>query len=121
MRIAKQVGFYVLLGLVLIFFTFPLYWIVASSFKERADVISSVPKLLPFVDFTPTTNNYRDIFFRAETTTGERAPPRAGRGRTPADGGGPRPGHQRVAGRDAGGGQVGLAVVAQSCQSRPVH
>lgn len=71
MRIAKQVGFYVLLGLVLIFFTFPLYWIVASSFKERADVISSVPKLLPFVDFTPTTNNYRDIFFRAEATTGE--------------------------------------------------
>lgn len=70
MRIAKQAGFYLLLGVVLIFFTFPLYWIVASSFKDRSDVISLTPKIIPFVEFSPTLNNYRDIFLRAETTTG---------------------------------------------------
>lgn len=70
MRTARQIGFVVALGAVVIFFTFPLYWILASSFKDRADVISSTPKLIPFVEFQPTLNNYRDIFIRADATTG---------------------------------------------------
>lgn len=71
MKTVKQVVFVAVLGIVIIFFTFPLYWIVASSFKDCADVISSTPKLIPFIEFRPTINNYRDIFIKPEVTTGE--------------------------------------------------
>lgn len=70
MKTARQVAFVVALGAVIVFFTFPLYWILTASFKDRADVISSVPKLIPFVEFQPTLNNYRDIFVKPETRTG---------------------------------------------------
>jgi multiple sugar transport system permease protein len=70
MRTLKQVSFVVTLGIVIVFFTFPLYWILTASFKNRSDVISSVPKLIPFAEFQPTLDNYRAIFVRNEATTG---------------------------------------------------
>jgi multiple sugar transport system permease protein len=57
----QTVAFWVLLGIVIIFFTFPLYWIFISSVKTRADVTSRVPTFVPFVDFQPTTDNYASI------------------------------------------------------------
>lgn len=70
MTTLKKVAFVVALGIVFIFFTFPLYWIVTSSFKNRADVISLTPKLIPFVEFQPTLDNYLAIFVPPSNTTG---------------------------------------------------
>jgi len=52
---------WVALGVAFIFFMFPLYWILISSFKTRADVDTQTPTYIPFVDFEPTLNNYRDV------------------------------------------------------------
>jgi multiple sugar transport system permease protein len=71
----QQVLFWILLGIVLIFFTFPMYWIFISSFKNRADVTNDVPLLIPFVDFQPTLNNYTEILTDTpiESATGVQA------------------------------------------------
>src|SRR5258708_29313002 len=53
--------FWLATTLVLIFFLFPLYWLVISSFKVRGDVTLTPPTLLPFVQFQPTLDNYYDI------------------------------------------------------------
>jgi multiple sugar transport system permease protein len=57
----KRLGFWLLLALVVFFFLFPLYWIMISSIKTRADVISRTPTYVPFVDFQPTLFNYSSI------------------------------------------------------------
>jgi multiple sugar transport system permease protein len=62
MDIAKRVGFWLALGIVFLFFMFPLYWILISSVKDRADVITAKPSYIPWVEFEPTLQNYRDIF-----------------------------------------------------------
>ena len=36
----SRIGFWIGLGLVILFFMFPLYWILISSIKVRADVIT---------------------------------------------------------------------------------
>jgi multiple sugar transport system permease protein len=71
----KQVLFWILLGLVVFFFLFPLYWILVSSIKTRADVISRMPTYFPFVDFQPTTFNYASILSGStiESETGVQA------------------------------------------------
>ncbi len=66
----RQIGFWVLLGIVFFFFMFPLYWILISSFKTRADIVSTTPKYVPFVEFEPTFNNYRDVFISNTGRTG---------------------------------------------------
>ncbi len=60
--ILNQLGFWLLLSIVFIFFMFPLFWILVSSFKSRADVIAQVPSYLPWLQFEPTLENYRAIF-----------------------------------------------------------
>jgi multiple sugar transport system permease protein len=71
-RIFKGVMFWVLLGIVFIFFMFPLYWILVSSFKNRADVINLEPSYIPWVQFDPTIRNYEDLFVsNAGRTSGE--------------------------------------------------
>lgn len=47
------------LGVALIFFLFPIFWIIDTSFKQLGDAESPVPK---FFNFTPTLDNYRHIF-----------------------------------------------------------
>lgn len=69
--ILKRIAFWVALGTVIIFFLFPLYWILISSFKDRTDVIDRTPQLIPFVQFEPTTNNYGDIFNRRSGSSGD--------------------------------------------------
>jgi multiple sugar transport system permease protein len=40
---------------------FPLYWIVITSFKTPVSVVDG-PTYLPFIDFEPTLNAWRDLF-----------------------------------------------------------
>ena len=44
---------------------FPIYWTVITSFKLPLDV-SGGATYIPFVDFTPSLNAWRDIFFGSE-------------------------------------------------------
>src|SRR3982751_918816 len=71
----RRIGFWIALSLVIVFFMFPLVWILVSSIKVRADVISRVPTFIPFVQFQPTLQNYSDILIggSVESTTGVRA------------------------------------------------
>lgn len=67
----RQIGFWLAMGIVFFFFMFPLYWILISSFKTRADIVSTTPSYLPYVEFEPTFDNYRDVLFGGETSSGE--------------------------------------------------
>jgi multiple sugar transport system permease protein len=49
--------------LLLVVFLFPLYWLAATAFKDRAQIISIPPQFI----FTPTLQNFQDIF---HTSTG---------------------------------------------------
>jgi multiple sugar transport system permease protein len=60
-RIAHAAGLLV----VLIFALFPFYWMVTSSFKGQTDLLASPPVWL----FTPTLDNYADIFADTKVTT----------------------------------------------------
>jgi multiple sugar transport system permease protein len=53
---------YVLLFLLLIFFLFPIYWLVATSLKTQVDIFAMPPKWL----FKPTFENYVHVLFRTE-------------------------------------------------------
>src|SRR5579883_2570866 len=53
------------LALAVIFFLFPIFWIVSTSFKDLRDADSPVPH---FFDFTPTLDNYRHIFVQTQQT-----------------------------------------------------
>lgn len=67
----QRIAFWITLALVFIFFTFPLYWILVSSFKTRADIVSTTPSYFPFLEFTPTLDNYRDVLIGGSDVTGE--------------------------------------------------
>ena len=71
----RRIGFWVALGVVFVFFMFPLYWIAVSSIKTRAEVISKVPTYIPFVQFEPTLDNYISVLIggTVESETGVRA------------------------------------------------
>lgn len=56
-RIAAQLVF-------LVFFVFPIIWILMMSFKEFRDIISYPPRFL----FAPTLENYRETLFGAAGT-----------------------------------------------------
>lgn len=70
-KLLNQILFWLALGIVFLFFMFPLYWILISSFKTRADIVSTTPTYLPYVEFEPTMNNYRDVLFGGVTASGE--------------------------------------------------
>ncbi|MEO1287639.1 MAG: carbohydrate ABC transporter permease [Chloroflexota bacterium] len=67
----QRIFFWLALGIVFIFFMFPLYWILISSFKTRADVVTTTPSYIPYVEFQPTLNNYRDVLLGGERQSGE--------------------------------------------------
>ncbi len=62
LRIARRVLFWVAITAVLFFFLFPLYWMVVTSIKTRAEATLLPPRLVPFVDFDPTFSNYENLF-----------------------------------------------------------
>jgi ABC-type glycerol-3-phosphate transport system permease component len=55
---AKWIGNSAVILIVLIWL-FPVYWIVATSLKQKGDIINPVPS---FLLFSPTLDNYRTIF-----------------------------------------------------------
>jgi multiple sugar transport system permease protein len=48
---------YLPVGLIVLFFAFPLFWMVATALKVPVDVFASPPKFL----FSPTLDNYRRV------------------------------------------------------------
>ena len=67
----RQIAFWFALAVVFLFFMFPLYWILISSFKTRADIVTTTPTYLPYIEFEPTLNNYRDVLFGGARASGE--------------------------------------------------
>jgi multiple sugar transport system permease protein len=53
-----SIGHFLLLLLVIIVCVFPFYWMVSTSFKEQAAILSPIPQLL----FHPTLGNYTTAF-----------------------------------------------------------
>src|SRR5262245_265215 len=49
-----------------IFTAFPLYWTAVTSVKSPADTASGKPTFVPWVDFDPSLQPYRDIFGAGE-------------------------------------------------------
>jgi multiple sugar transport system permease protein len=61
-KLAKSVGFYLILALILLFTTFPFLWMMLASLKSMVDLLN-LKKL--FV-FTITFQNYIDVFGKYE-------------------------------------------------------
>ncbi len=60
--LVNRILFGLALTAVLFFFLFPLYWMVVTSFKERADTTLLPATFVPFVQFRPTLINYLAVF-----------------------------------------------------------
>jgi len=56
-RIAKSVGFILLLAMICSVSFFPIFWIFTTAFKSPSDVMCSPPKML----FVPTIDNFRTV------------------------------------------------------------
>lgn len=54
----RSTAAYALVGIASLFFLFPVYWMVTSSFKADPDVASKTPVWV----FSPTTKNYAELF-----------------------------------------------------------
>jgi multiple sugar transport system permease protein len=65
-RIVSRIIIYVITGFIFITALFPIYWIVSSSFKKTADIVTSVPKFI----FTPTLEHVAAIFARGPYVSG---------------------------------------------------
>lgn len=59
MKIFLRVIRYILLAIALVFFIFPIYWLITTSFKYDVDVFSMPGKLLLF---KPTLQNFIHVF-----------------------------------------------------------
>jgi multiple sugar transport system permease protein len=59
---AKRIATYALLIVWSLFTLFPLYWTVVTSIKTRAAVTGQIPTFIPWVDFSPTLDAWRNIF-----------------------------------------------------------
>ncbi|MGE5606282.1 MAG: carbohydrate ABC transporter permease [Bacteroidota bacterium] len=53
-----NIGWYCLILLIMIPFVFPLFWIISSSFKTQAQIVSMPPVWI----FKPTVENYLQVF-----------------------------------------------------------
>lgn len=67
MRPRSRVLLYLILSLWALFILFPIYWTVVTSLKTPEDVILG-PKYIPWVDFKPTLQNYRNVYIVQNTT-----------------------------------------------------
>ncbi len=52
-------------SLVGMIYFFPVFWIILTAFKTRPDALEIPPKLF----FTPTLDNFRNVFFRAAVSS----------------------------------------------------
>jgi multiple sugar transport system permease protein len=60
-RLARVISYAVLVAWAL-FTLFPLYWTIVTSIKPQAAVSAPAPTFIPWVQFTPTLQPFRDIF-----------------------------------------------------------
>lgn len=60
--LAGRILFWAAIALVLFFFLFPLYWMVVTSVKIRAEATLLPPKFIPWAQFEPTLDNYDKLF-----------------------------------------------------------
>jgi multiple sugar transport system permease protein len=67
MRPRSRILLYIILTLWALFILFPIYWTVVTSLKTPEDVILG-PKYIPWVDFKPTLQNYRNVYIVQNTT-----------------------------------------------------
>jgi multiple sugar transport system permease protein len=57
-KLFYNIGWYLLIALIMLPFLFPLYWIVSASFKTQSQIVSMPPVWL----FRPTLENYQRVF-----------------------------------------------------------
>ncbi|CEP66979.1 MetI-like domain [Moorella glycerini] len=57
---AKKISFWIVTMAVLVFILSPLLWIYLTAFKANADIFD--PRLIKFVFFKPTLENFRSLF-----------------------------------------------------------
>lgn len=56
-----RILFWLAVVVILLFFTFPLYWMLVTSLKLTAEVTMLPPDLIPWAQFKPTITNYVQI------------------------------------------------------------
>ncbi len=61
-RWLKDLGYVAVLVIIVVPFIFPFFWMLISSFKEQAQIISIPPRLI----FKPTFVHYREVFQQYE-------------------------------------------------------
>lgn len=66
-EVIGKIATYIALILYSIFSLLPLYWIGTLAFKVRTDIYTTTPRLW---GFTPTLENWREVFAGAQSTTG---------------------------------------------------
>jgi len=60
----KNIGYYIAVYIILLFVIFPFLWMVLSSFKTQAQMMDT----RHFFNFSPTLQNYSDVFQRYNFT-----------------------------------------------------
>lgn len=65
LRIVGEVLFWLALVAALVFFLFPLVWMLITSIKARSEVTLLPPTFVPYVQFQPTLDNYIAVFTKA--------------------------------------------------------
>jgi len=55
----KDIGFYLVLGIIIFYLLFPFYWAVVSSFKSSSEIFFVPPTYIPT---NPTIQPYQDVF-----------------------------------------------------------
>ncbi len=63
-RYIRQGLFWFAIAAALIFFLFPLFWMLITSIKPRTEVTTLPATFVPFVQFEPTTVSYLAVFTR---------------------------------------------------------
>lgn len=62
-KIMLSVGFYLVIAVILIFTLLPIAWMILTSFKTKADIYSSIPKLF----FKPSLKGWEHVLFTMPT------------------------------------------------------
>lgn len=61
-RAGRATVFWIVVVIILLFFTYPLIWLISTSFKNYIDAFAMPPKFI----FTPTMDNYIKVFGKAD-------------------------------------------------------
>jgi multiple sugar transport system permease protein len=62
-RVLKSLAVYVATIIAVVFFMFPIFWLIATAFKTRAQAFSTPPLFV----WEPTFRNFIDIFLKRQT------------------------------------------------------